>query len=89
MAIDFGPIVGYNNSGTVENSFYIKGSTCFNGCGIPKTLDQFNNGEVTYLLNICNSFSIWKQSLTIDKTPNFSGGSVYFNEINNIFINIE
>lgn len=89
MAIDFGPIVGCNNLGTIENSFYIMGSTFFNGYGIPKTLDQFNNGEVTYLLNNCNSLGIWKQTLTFDKTPNFSGSRVFFDEINNIYINIK
>ncbi|WP_455684016.1 hypothetical protein, partial [Thomasclavelia sp.] len=85
--VRIGPICGERASGSVENSFYLKGSVetyesklAANGA-IEKTETQFNRGEVTWLLNGLQTEGIWHQNLDnekpIDKYPKYTGGSLY------------
>ncbi len=47
---------------------------------VAKTKDQFESGEVTYLLNkkVTDGTQAWYQNIGTDKTPMFSGGTVYY-----------
>lgn len=86
--LDLGSLVGGNGLGIITNSYYL--DTCGglpynNQVGISKTTEQFKSGEVAYLLNS----EIWKQTLNVDSYPNFTGKTIYYDEINDIYVNRE
>lgn len=72
----YGAICGANTNGLVYDTYYMEGtanagigSSDNNGTTI-KTKEALGSGEVTYLLNGCQSSSpIWYQTLTADSYP--------------------
>ena len=63
--------------GTTTNCFYLSNSAVveYYGYGVTEaTAEKFQSGEVAYLLSLNDS--IWKQHLTEDAYPNFTGGIV-------------
>ena len=69
-----GGVCGCNWDGTIENSYYLKncnaeGTTFKNNYGTEKTYDQFESGEVAYLLQGKQESEIWGQEITKDKLP--------------------
>lgn len=72
----YGAICGVNTNGLVYDTYYMEetanagiGSSDNNGTTV-KTKEALKSGEVTYLLNACQSSSpIWYQTLTEDPFP--------------------
>ena len=74
-----GDVCGYNE-GTVTNCYYLS-DTATTGIGsgsvASKTVAQFYNGEVAYLLSQGTNGSIWGQDLSTDSYPVLGGAKVY------------
>lgn len=86
--MDLGALVGANSLGVITNSYYLDtcGGIAYNNqIGISKTIEQFIGGEVGYLLSKKNI--IWKQTINVDTYPNFIGQTIYYDEINDIYVN--
>ena len=91
--LHYGPLLGYNNSGKVYESYFpdtlhfvMSGNRTSCNAGTFKTEGQFASGEVTYLLNgsYTPANSVWYQSIDNDLSPhddfpsfNNSRGKVY------------
>ena len=84
-----GQMRGSINLSTELTNYYLKQSgvnpICYNSnnlniTSVAKTKDQFESGEVTYLLNkkVTDGTQAWYQNIGTDKTPMFSGGTVYY-----------
>ena len=68
-----------NKVGTITNSYYLASSITEDG---GRTAEEFNSGEITYLLNEkqSNDNVIWRQTLqakSINSYPTFDGKIVY------------
>ncbi len=80
-----GGMVGYNTpSSTVTNCYYLDttaaggiNSADVTGQAEKRTAEQFKSGEVTWLLNGSEADGVWKQTLSTDAVPNFTGDTVY------------
>ncbi|MCB6994688.1 hypothetical protein LI177_14480, partial [bacterium 210820-DFI.6.37] len=96
----YSSITNCYNIGTVEAIYYYGGiagdttrSTSITNCYYlsnssgddKKTSQQFNSGEVTWLLNGSESDGVWKQTLGEDNYPNFTGLTVYYDETKNYY----
>ena len=86
-----GQMRGSINLSTELTNYYLKqsgvnpigyNSNNLNITSVAKTKDQFESGEVTYLLNkkVTDGTQAWYQTIGTDKLPMFSGGIVYYNE---------
>lgn len=66
------------------------GSTTADETGVTavKTADQFASGEICYALN-GESGDVWKQMIGEDAYPNFTGGTVVYNETEDKYYNAE
>ena len=84
-----GQMRGSINLSTELTNYYLKqsgvnpigyNSNNLNITSVAKTKDQFESGEVTYLLNkkVTDGTQAWYQNIGTDKTPMFSGGTVYY-----------
>lgn len=63
----------------VKNCYYLADSELFDENAAPKEAEEFQSGEVTWLLNGESSDGVWKQTLPTDTYPNFTGKTVYKN----------
>jgi len=74
--VDTDTLAGYYNSsyGTIENSYYLSDTDDGNG---GKTAEQFESGEVAYLLQGQQTENIWGQKIGEDTYPVFGGDKVY------------
>ena len=75
-----GSIYGINDDGAVTNCYYL-GDTATAGIGsgsiASKTVAQFANGEVAYLLSQGTDGDVWGQDLSKDSYPVLGGAKVY------------
>ncbi len=77
-----GSVNGYNTSfgisyDEVTNSYCL--DTCGSTkCGTPKTAEQFESGEVAYLLQGDQTENVWGQKLGTDNYPVFGADRVYY-----------
>ncbi|MGN1130453.1 MAG: fibronectin type III domain-containing protein, partial [Ruminococcus sp.] len=100
-----GAIIGWARNYTsdnISNNYYLDSSATYPfGTGgksgvtaTPKTSEQFESGEVTYLLNhkIADESAVWRQNIdngnTPDDYPVFEGGIVYYLEYKDDYSNI-
>lgn len=90
-----GNIVG-KNQGLVENCYFISGTSnqgVGNDEGTSNTLEieeeLFKLGKVTYLLNnkVSNDSNVWKQTLTVNNYPSFTGEIVNYSSRNDKYYN--
>lgn len=75
----FGSIKDENSIIKTSNCYYKSDSETdsFDGTSA-KSESQFASGEVAYLLNNSSTQGVWKQTLSSDAYPNFSGKTVSF-----------
>ena len=87
-----GGVSGYNSGGTITNCYY--NSSIYTGNAIGdvdrnatcekvegKTTEQFQTGEVAYLLQLDQSDEVWGQTIGTDTYPTLGGAKVYKNAI--------
>lgn len=85
-----GGVSGYNSGGTITNCYY--NSSIYTGNAIGdvdrnatcekvegKTTEQFQTGEVAYLLQLDQSDEVWGQTIGTDTYPTLGGAKVYKN----------
>ena len=85
-----GGVSGYNSGGTITNCYY--NSSIYTGNAIGdvdrnatcekvegKTTEQFQTGEVAYLLQLDQSDEVWGQTIGTDTYPTLGGSKVYKN----------
>lgn len=83
-----GGVSGYNSGGTITNCYY--NSSIYTGNAIGdvdrnatcekvegKTTEQFQTGEVAYLLRLDQSDEVWGQTIGTDTYPTLGGAKVY------------
>ena len=83
-----GGVSGYNSGGTITNCYY--NSSIYTGNAIGdvdrnatcekvegKTTEQFQTGEVAYLLQLDQSDEVWGQTIGTDTYPTLGGAKVY------------
>ena len=83
-----GGVIGYNSGGTITNCYY--NSSIYTGNAIGdvdrnatcekvegKTTEQFQTGEVAYLLQLDQSDEVWGQTIGTDTYPTLGGAKVY------------
>ncbi len=74
-------VLAFGAATTVSNCYYLSdtGEEGDAATSMPKDAEQFASGEVTWLLNknVASSGSVWRQDLTADVYPLFSGPVVY------------
>ena len=87
-----GGVCGYNNFGTVTNCYYLTGTTAggigedYNsGEATEKTADQFQSGEVAWLLQNEQEGQVWGQTIGTDEYPVLGGEKVL--QIGNGYVN--
>ena len=73
---NYGEIAGDTTRSSITNCYYLSNSSGDD----KKTSEQFNSGEVTWLLNGRESDGVWKQTLGEDNYPNFTGLTVCYDE---------
>lgn len=82
--VDSGSVSGYNDSAEMENCYYLEGTAQENNpLAISKTKEQFESGEVAYLLQKAQDSSetvIWGQQIGTDEFPVINGAEVYENQ---------
>ena len=74
---DIGEICGENNA-AITDGFYLSDTDegGYEGC-VPKTAEQFESGEVAYLLQLGGQTDVWGQTIGADTYPVFGGSKVY------------
>lgn len=79
---DFGSVSGYNEDADMNNCYYLEGTAKENDpSAISKTAEQFESGEVAYLLqNGQSADTVWGQEIGKDKYPVINGLKVYKNQ---------
>ena len=83
-----GGVSGYNSGGTITNCYY--NSSIYTGNAIGdvdrnatcekvegKTTEQYETGEVAYLLQLDQSDEVWGQTIGTDTYPTLGGAKVY------------
>ena len=87
-----GGVCGYNNFGTVTNCYYLTGTTAggigedYNsGEATEKTAEQFQSGEVAWLLQNEQEGQVWGQTIGTDEYPVLGGEKVL--QIGNGYVN--
>ena len=89
---DVGGVIGYNSGGTITNCYYNSSIYTGNAIGYVdrnttcekvegKTTEQFQTGEVAYLLQESQTDTeiIWGQTIGTDNYPTLGGAKVYKN----------
>ena len=87
-----GGVSGYNSGGTITNCYYNSSIYTGNAIGADdvnatcekvegKTTEQFQTGEVAYLLQLDQSDEVWGQTIGTDTYPTLGGAKVYKNAI--------
>ncbi len=81
---DVGGVCGYNYSGSVTNCYYLTGTATGgigNGSGdaTEKNADQFQSGEVAWLLQGEKAEQVWGQTIGTEDYPVLGGLKVYNN----------
>ena len=71
---------------TCTNAFYL--NKVAEGAGTPVTQEQFACGEICYTLNGNSAVGPWRQTLTADAYPSFTGSKVYYVEADNSYNNM-
>ncbi|MGN1317971.1 MAG: dockerin type I repeat-containing protein, partial [Lachnospirales bacterium] len=71
-----------NENSTITNCYYLDTCGATSEGAKSKTVDQFESGEVCYLLNdgVTDGKQTWYQTLTTDTLPKFKGKTVYYSE---------
>lgn len=82
---EIGSVSGYSEDAIMTNCYYLEGTAEEkNASAVSKTAQQFESGEVAYLLQKDQSSdstdNVWGQEIGKDKYPVFSDAKVYKNE---------
>ena len=79
-------VLSSNAEGTITNSYYL--NKVAEGVGTPAITDQFISGEICYALNGSSAIGPWRQTLSEDEYPTFTGSKVYYVASDNSYNNM-